>query len=55
VDLVYEEDVALVEGSQDGGQIPCPLDGGTAGVPDVGAELVAMMVASVVLPRPGGP
>ncbi len=39
MDLVDEEDVPLVQRGQDRGQIPCPLDGRTAGVADVGAEL----------------
>ena len=39
VDLVDEEDVALVERGQDCGQVPCPLDRRAAGIANVRAEL----------------
>ena len=39
VDLVDEEDVALVERGQDGGQVPGPLDRGAGRVADVDPEL----------------
>ena len=39
VDLIDEQHVALVERGQDRGEVPCPLDGRPARVPDVHAEL----------------
>src|SRR5450759_1485041 len=39
VDLVDEEDVALVEGGKDGGEVPCPLDRRPRRVADVHAQL----------------
>ena len=39
VDLVDEQDVALVERGQDGRQVACPLDRGPRRVPDVDAQL----------------
>ena len=55
VDLVDEEHVAVVELGEDGGQVARLLDGRAGGGLEDGAELVAMMPARVVLPRPGGP
>ena len=55
MDLVDEQDIALLEVREDGRQIARALDGGAARRLDVRAQLVATTVASVVLPRPGGP
>ena len=39
MDLVDEQDVALAQAGQDGGEIAGPLDGRARGRPDLGAHL----------------
>ena len=55
VDLVDEQDVALVEVGQDRGQVAGPLDRRPLVAWRFTPSSRAMMLASVVLPRPGGP
>src|SRR5207244_10232613 len=51
MDLVHEEDVALVERGQDRRQVALPLEGGSGDRPDPDAELLAQDEGEARLPE----
>ena len=55
MDLVDEQDIALIQVGQDRDQIALALDGRAGGDLDATCISAAMIPARLVLPRPGGP
>ena len=55
VDLVEEEHLALLQGGQHGREVTRVLDGRSGRQPQGAPSSAAMIIASVVLPSPGGP
>ena len=55
MNFVDEQHLLVPQIGQDGGQVALDLQGRAGGLLEGSASSLAMMVASVVLPRPGGP
>ena len=55
MNLVDEQDLLVAEIGQDGGQVALDLQSRPGGLLKGTASSLAMMVARVVLPSPGGP
>ena len=55
VNLVDEEDLALLDVAENAGEVEFLLQNGSGGLLKATPSSCAMMAASVVLPKPGGP